>query len=60
MTRKEFQRLVKKGTLTLLFHNAETGAVKAAAGRTGVIIHLRPDIIWDGEKYVEKPADESS
>ena len=43
MTRTEFVRLVKKGTLTLLFHNAETNVVKAAA-KNGTIITLRPDL----------------
>ncbi len=54
MTRAEFQRLVKEGGLTLLFHNAETNVITAAAGKTGVQITLRPDLIWNGKTYVKK------
>lgn len=44
MRRAEFQRLVKKGVLTLLHHNAETGVVTAAAGLTRMQVTLRPDL----------------
>ena len=43
MTRAEFVRLVKRGTLTLLFHNAETNVVSASAS-TGAAITMRPDL----------------
>lgn len=43
MTRAEFRRLVKRGVLTLVFHNAETGVVTAATTR-GYKITLRPDL----------------
>jgi hypothetical protein len=44
MTRKEFVRLVKKGTMNLLWHNAETNERTAIAPLTGMIVTLRPDL----------------
>jgi hypothetical protein len=44
MTRAEFARLVKRGVLNLLWHNAETNEVEAVAPRTGMRVRLRPDL----------------
>lgn len=44
MRKVEFVRLVQRGTLTLVWHNAETGVVTATAGRTGVTVTMRPDL----------------
>ena len=54
MTRAEFARLVKRRTLTVLFHNAETNVVTAVCADTKMTITLRPDLEWDGKTYVKK------
>lgn len=44
MIKNEFIRLVNKGSLILLHHNAETGVVSAIAPLTGMTITMRPDL----------------